>query len=57
MRGSPRPGDDVFIDIRDVGKVYEADEDPVEALQGVSLQVRRGESTAFVTISGLTDKG
>ena len=23
----------------------------------ITLQVRRGESTAFVTISGLTDKG
>ena len=26
-------------------------------VNAIDLQVRRGESTAFVTISGLTDKG
>ena len=29
----------------------------VVGVSGADLQVRRGESTAFVTISGLTDKG
>jgi NitT/TauT family transport system ATP-binding protein len=40
---------EIFVEIRDVRKVYEGSGDRIEALASVSLQVRRGE---FVSILG-----
>ena len=45
---------DIQIDIRNVGKVYgsKASDDPVVALDGVTLQVRRGEFISLLGPSG-----
>ncbi|QRG06907.1 ABC transporter ATP-binding protein [Xanthobacter dioxanivorans] len=46
--------DDIQIDIRNVGKVYgtKASDDPVVALDGVSLRIRRGEFISLLGPSG-----
>jgi len=44
---------EVVLEVRDVSKIYEISEDvEVRALQGVSLQIRRGEMIAIIGQSG-----
>ena len=44
--------DQIFVDVRDVRKVYGESGDAVEALAAASLQVRRGEFVSLVGPSG-----
>jgi ABC-type lipoprotein export system ATPase subunit len=46
------PSSDIAVRLRDVTKSYDAGAAPVHALQGVSLEVRRGERVALLGKSG-----
>jgi predicted ABC-type transport system involved in lysophospholipase L1 biosynthesis ATPase subunit len=46
------PGNDIAVRLRDVAKSYPAGAAPVHALQGVSLEVRRGERVGLLGKSG-----
>ena len=43
---------DVLISLKDVGKTYQTNHEEVHALSGVTLDVRKGESVAFMGQSG-----
>ncbi len=43
---------DVLIKLQDVYKIYQTGETSVHALDGVSLEIRRGEFAAIVGASG-----
>jgi len=52
LRRTPEGTSDLLIEVRDMTKVYGAGDMAVHALQGVSLDVRRGEFVAIMGPSG-----
>jgi peptide/nickel transport system ATP-binding protein len=52
LRSSPEPGTDPVITIRDLSKTFTLRGEAVQALRGVSLDLRRGETLGLVGESG-----
>jgi peptide/nickel transport system ATP-binding protein len=49
---APEPSDELLVDVQDLRVTFSGGKKPVQAVSGVSLQVRRGEVVALIGESG-----